>query len=66
MICGAVSVIWLRAKYGTAGSDFSVCPIIPGIQLNVLPLERLCHNSKKHLNSACHAGLDPASSNVRL
>ena len=25
---------------------------------------RLCRNSKKRLNSACHAGLDPASSNV--
>jgi len=30
------------------------------------PLERLCHNSKKCLIYACHAGLDPASRSVKL
>jgi hypothetical protein len=33
---------------------------IPGFRLS-----RLCHNSKKCLNSNCHAGLDPASRNVK-
>jgi hypothetical protein len=27
---------------------------------------RLCRNSKKRLICACHAGLDPASSSVKL
>ena len=33
---------------------------------SVIPRSRLCCNSKKRLNSARHAGLDPASSNVIL
>jgi hypothetical protein len=32
---------------------------------SVLFIKRLCRNSKKSLNSGCHAGLDPASRNVK-
>jgi len=32
---------------------------------SALIIKRLCRNSKKSLNSGCHAGLDPASRNVK-
>jgi len=50
---------------------FPVMPAQAGIQLfqqNIsgFPPARLCRNSKKRINSARHAGFDPASRNVSL
>jgi hypothetical protein len=50
---------------GVGPNAVNLSPLILMLKLLVsFRRNRLCRNSKKRLHSACHAGLDPASSSV--